>query len=743
MRTNKLHLPMIFILAGLFLVATSSLSAREASDEDAFELEEIKVTAEKREVNVQDTAISITAFTGADIRDKSLLTIGSALSSTPGVLVQGNTVGRQIFIRGVGSNVSTNLSDPAVAVTIDNVYAGRTESPLADMYDVERLEVLRGPQGTLHGRNAEGGAVRVITNAPKDEIEAVANFRIGDYNLKHLDGVLNTPTSEKSAARFAFLRETRDGYLSDGGMNSDRFSARGKFSYKPTDDLSFLATVDYSLDKSFNVSTVPTPGSAGNLPPMPWNDDIGTEGWALPEGSDPWTNDEYHYGEAELETTIYSLQIEYDLKWAQLTLTPTYTDYTRFTLGELFMGTGIGDGTLEGQTRNFDQWTGEITLSSPAGNPVSWVAGFYLLESEYEEDRDVTDPLDYGDDDWHFITYNHPAETYAVFGQITYPLTDRLRATGGLRYSIDKRALDYRYGNADVPVDDPLYSYTNGTGVYDSGIVRYEDDAPTTTYKAGIEFDFSEATMLYAQVATGFKQGGLNAGAPPTEFDPEEVVAYEIGSKSRLFGNRMQVNLELFYYDYNNFQVACYNEILIGETGDVEGTSLILNAEKGTNKGGEVEFDYLLTTQDRIKMNVAYLNAKYGEITIPANPTQGMTEDFPLDGEPVTNSPEWTGSLGYQHIWILDDGAQITSDITTRLSSGYYTTLERWQAEPWQDSYHRSDVSVNYTSPDGKKSLSIWCKNIENDAQTTIALPFYRRIITDPRTVGVNISFRY
>jgi len=727
---------------GLVFGSPGAASAQE-SNRDEFTLEEITVTAEKREENVQKTAISVTALTQADVTEKALLTLDNVLGNVPAVVVQGSTTGKQIYLRGIGSNVSTNQSDPAVAVIIDNVYAGRSEVPLSDVYDLERIEVLRGPQGTLYGRNAEGGIVNVVTSAPKDRFQILANFRLGDYNLKHIDGAINMPLSDKVAARVAFLRETRDGYLSDGGMNSDRFSARAKLSYKPNDKLSFLATIDYSVDNSFNVSTVPTPGSAGNLPPMPWNDDIATKGWALPEGSAPWTNDQYHYGEARLTQTLYSAEVVYDMGWGQIKVVPTYTEHSRFTLGELFMGTGMGDGTLDGQLRNFDQWTGELTLASAADSAVKWIGGYYFLKSNYKEDRGVTDPLDYGDSAWHYVTYNHPAKTGAYFGQATYPINDRLDLTAGIRRSIDNRSMDYRYANANVPIDDPMYASTNGTGVYDSGILHYEDKAPTTTYKAGIEYDIAEDSMLYAQMSTGFKQGGLNLTAPPKAFLPEELLAYEIGSKNRFINGRMQVNMELFYYNYDKFQITVANETTIGESGDLEQAMMIINAEKTTHKGGEIEMDYLLTAVDKLKMNVAYLDAKYGELTIPANPMMGLPEAFPLTGTQVANSPKWTGSLGYQHIWSLDDGAEVTANISTRLSSGYYTTVEKWQALPWQGSYHRSDASINYRTADGKWTVVVWSKNLENKAQTTVALPFYRRIITDPRTVGVNVSFRY
>jgi len=721
----------------------SSPPAQATDTEEEFTLEEITVTAEKREANIQSTAISVTALTGSDITEKSLLTLDNILGNVPAVVVQGSTTGKQIYLRGIGSNVSTNQSDPAVAVIIDNVYAGRSEVPLTDVYDLERIEVLRGPQGTLYGRNAEGGIVNVVTSVPKDRFELLSNFRLGDYNLKHLDGAINMPFSNNIAARIAFLRETRDGYLSDGGMNSDRFSARGKLSYKPNEKLSFLATIDYSVDNSFNVATVPTPGSAGKLPPMPWNDNIGTEGWALPEGSDPWTNDEYHYGKARLTQTLYSLEVSYDMGWGQIKLIPTYTKHSRFTLGELFMGTGMGDGTLDGQTRNFDQWTGEITLTSAEDSPIKWIGGYYFLKSNYNEDRGVTDPLDYGDSNWHYVTYNHPAKTGAYFGQATYPVNDRWNLTAGIRRSIDNRSMDYRYANANVPTDDPMYAYTNGTGVYDSGRLRYEDKAPTTTYKAGVDFNPSEDSMLYAQISTGFKQGGLNMTAPPKAFSPEELLAYEIGSKNRFFSGRMQINMELFYYDYDKFQITVANETSIGESGELEQAMMIINADKTTHKGGEIEMDYLFTVNDLLKMNMSYLDARYGKLIIPANPMMGLPEAYPLTGTQVANSPKWTGSLGYQHTWTLDNGDGVTFNISTKLSSGYYTTVEKWQASPWQDSYHRSDASVNYQSADGKWTVGVWSKNLENKAQTTVALPFYRRIITDPRTVGVNISFKY
>jgi iron complex outermembrane recepter protein len=770
----------ITMILGAFLIVSSFpvvYAQENASDE--FTLEEITVTAEKRTTDVQKTALSVTAISGDNIRDEAKSTLESVLRDVASVEVGYSNRGGQINIRGIGSYVDTSMADPAVAVIEDNIYNGNSLATMGFMYDTDRIEVLRGPQGTLYGRNATGGTINVLSRKPVDKFEVTANFQIGDYNLKHFDGAVNIPLSEKWAARVAFLRDTRDGYLSSGDMDSNVFGFRAKVNYEPTDKFTVLATYEYFWEDDHGSNTVPIPGSAGNLPrlgpppnfgwtvpdvnhdgiaddflsPDPDNPglflnapngtpDLIDTGWIVPNGSDEWEVDEWHpAGSSFITKSAYSLQLDWDLGWAQLTAVPSIADSHNLNIDSHLAGIAqtVNPYSVNalgtGQDNYRKQTSGEIRLASAADSKFTWLVGYYYMKSDNSRPGfQQQDPTTYSDANWHFVTNSNPNVTNALFGQATYPVSDRLRLTGGLRYSKDDLEMEFRYGT------NPLY---NDVAVYDSGWLFYSQSIKSTTYKAGIEFDVAEKSMLYAQISTGFKQGGLNLTAPPTKFKPEELVAYEFGSKNRFLDNRMQLNFEAFLYNYDNMQAQMPTFAPVGNSGTQAMIMGILNAEKGTLKGADLELQYLFTQNDRIVTSASYLSSEIGHFIIPGPNPFGLTAPFDMTGRPMSSTPKWAGTLAYEHTWLFENGATVTSRLDTKISTGYYRTLEQWIPYAWNEGYHRSNLNVTYKSPDGKWSTGVWANNLENGAQYTWSVPFYRAQIKPPRTFGVNISVRY
>ena len=268
-------------------------------------------------------------------------------------------------------------------------------------------------------------------------------------------------------------------------------------------------------------------------------------------------------------------------------------------------------------------------------------------------------------------------------------------------------------------------------------------DVSSTTYRAGIEFDLLENSMLYAHLATGFKQGGLNTSAPPSEFKPEELVAYELGMKNRFLDDRMQLNFEAFSYKYDQMQAQMPMGVAIGDTGGMGFIMGILNAKEGTLSGFDLEMDYLFTQNDMVSVSGSYLSSEVGEFIIPGPNPFGLMAPFDMTGRQMSSSPEWAVTLAYEHTWVLDNGDTVTSRIDTKISAGYWNTLEQWLPYAWNDGYNRSNFNVTYRTADGKWSAGVWGSNLENDAQYTWAVPFYRAQIKAPRTFGVSASFRY
>lgn len=448
------------ILLGLILTL-GSFPAVYAQEEEAakeeFTLEEITVTAEKREVDVQKAPMVVTAISGNDIATRAITDLKESLLNLAGVAMMESPRGGQVFIRGIGTAMDLNQSDPSIAINRDNVYLGGSEASFSTMYDIDRVEVIRGPQGTMYGRNAAGGQVNVITKKPTDEFEASAGLSIGQYNLMSYNAVVNVPMADTLALRVAMDRQDRDGYFSDGSMNAKRFAMRTKVSYKPSNNLSFLLSYEYMDDKSSGANTVPVPGSAGKLdlmgppagtpgvtmadygwkvpdangdgiaddnispepedggaggPPPPGppgggapagfiNEpngipDIVDTGWEIPLGGDEWTNDIYH--PAPLNDNQYhlvSLEATLDMGWSKLTLIPTLNKNTRNLMSELIMGISTGGGLMS-QPYTQTQWSGEARLSSSEDSRFTWVVGGYYWKNDNKAANyvEAQDPLE-------------------------------------------------------------------------------------------------------------------------------------------------------------------------------------------------------------------------------------------------------------------------------------------------------------------------------------------------------------
>ena len=684
-------------------------------------LQTVVVTAERRSAPVQKTAISITALSGEEMRAKGQTDLGSVLADTPALQVQASPQGGQVFIRGVGANGDSNWVDPAVSINLDGVYSGRAERVFSSLYDIARVEVLRGPQGTLYGRNATGGSVNVITNNPGKRFEAGVETQFGTYDLRHVDGFVNVPVSDMLAFRIAMMRETRDGYFSNNGRASDLTSGRFKVLLKPTSALSLLATYDDFKSEGNGQTTVPRP-FAGGPPFFNWRTDY----------SDPWEVDPLHPADTQrtrFRTT--SLQADWELPFGVLTLLPAQTKSKRYTETSLISGIAVpGDALpLPASTWEETQRTFEVRLASPARSPVKWVLGGYTYKSDNVQ---TGSPPAFPPPTFEAYGTQVPADSKAVFGQATFPLSDALRATAGLRYTKDQKT--YLYGVRSTPVSTVVG--------YDSGALSVSSAYNAVSYKVGVEYDVAPQAMLYAQVATGYKAGGFSTTAtPPLAYEPEKLTALEIGSKNRFMDNRLQVNGELYFYSYKNYQVQYADFAAPSPVPGDTATSFqqyVVNGGAGRNSGFELESRYRVLPDTELRAALTYAKARYGDFTNPALAY--------LNGSKVASTPEWTATLGAEQTWSLAGGA-LTLGGQIRFSDGYRVTLESGlpggDGNSLQAGFHKTDLRLSYAPDSERWNIALWAKNLENKAQTTQSLPFGRVQITDPRTVGVNAGFRF
>jgi len=726
--------------------AIGAATAGDAGDA----LQEIIVTAEKRPEEAQRIAISISTLSGDDLARRGEVELDTALRNVPSLQIQTTAQGGEFYIRGVGANGDSNYVDPAVALSIDGVYNGRSERLAAPLYDINRIEVLRGPQGTLAGRNAEGGAVNVLTNGPViGNSETRLDVNVGNYDLAHIDVAQNIPVNDELAFRVAAMREDRHGYFTNDGYASHVAAFRVKGLYEPTENLSIQLLFDYSHQSGLWATTVPAPLPFAGPPPPVYNSTSDPKcagpsgGWLITQPNNPWYVDPCHPADSiDYKFETVALQVDYRTPWGTVTFIPTYLHDTRDDLTGLVVGNDpFFGGTPTAADDSENQKTVELRITSPAASPIKWVVGYYFLRTDdggtfgalSTFSGTVTGTSN------AIALYNTNSEgapaatSKAPYGQITYPITDTFRVTGGLRYTQDSKSQAVRIVSIAIPG-------------YDSGRDVVTNAYSATNYKAGVEYDMAPKSMLYAQVTTGYKAGGFDTTtAVPESYQPEHIKAYELGIKNRFLNDSLQINADVYYYDYADLQVQYANPsgnplpiptqyIPTGVTYRLF-QQFIVNAATGKNKGAELETRYRFTRNDELDLSITYARALYGNFSIAALQR--------LNGQPIAMTPEDTAILNYEHDWLFASG-KVAAQVDSKWSSSYLATVNnRASAYGFQKAYSRSDASLAYDA-NSHWSLTAWVKNIENKAQTQEGdYPLNRVFINFPRTYGVNLGLKF
>lgn len=724
-------------------------------------LDEVVVTAQKRGENVQKIPIAVSVLSGAKIAERGLTAMDNALRTVPGVEIQQVAQGAQVFIRGIGSSIDPSLADPSVALMVDGIYNGRTEAMQVGAFDMNRIEVLRGPQGTLYGRNATGGTVNVITNDPNlSGNEGNIRLSAGNFGMKKMEGMYNLALSQKFGIRIAGFWENRNGYIDDGSDNLNHGAGRVKFLYKPSDKLSILGKVEVYRRSDFGPNTIPIPGSAGQLffpPPFfvsnfdptittgpPFTGGVPIlrfpDGWQVTDPDNNWSNNPEHVpGELERESETYNLQIEADLgKAGNLAILPGITRvYSRLLSNYLFgsiapfTGPTFDTSPLMEEESSVTYASVEARLASKESSKLKYLLGLFYLNSGpnkgFEEIPNIVSSL--SGQAVNTSNILQPNNTLAIFAQGTYPFSDKFRGTVGLRFSNDQNGQGY-----SIAVDGVEAS----TGEFEQSVNNFQ-------YKIGIEADLGKSSLLYAHVATGFKQGGIVATVPARSFDPETLTSYEIGLKNRFLGDRLQVNLSAFFYDFNDYQIWFFEALPIGDVTDANGNPVINNftvvGNAGNSKIAGAELDLVLAPWKGglLSASATLLDADYGALTLPDNPFVGQGE-FPLEGKQVQNSPDYTFNFSFYQEIGLGKGT-LAAGINSKVSDSYFASHELFMPGGLQEAYSRTNLNVNFRF--NQFDLGFFLNNIENDGQVLFPFPAYRQLVSAPRHYGFSAGMKF
>ena len=696
-------------------------------------IEEVVVTAQKREENLQDIPIAVSAFDANGIRDARIEEMGDIVARTPNFsFTPYSGVDPQLFIRGIGSSDDGAGGDPSVVVFIDEVAVNRASSSSFEVYDISRIEVLRGPQGTLYGKNAIGGAINFITNKPEDVFSASLSVTpAGDRDRFETRGHLNLPINDKVALRVAGATKKRDGFSKNiitghDVETMDTRSGRLQLNYLPTDTLDILFNIDHTRDEN----------ESGSRKAVPVGTYLPARGF-IPTPN-PRHVESLYDGELNRKITNSYLRINWDMEWATMTSITGFRTTKFDWVQDLGGMTGIPTApftTVNFASEDDKQFTQELRLNGEAfGGDMIWVAGLYFSD----EDIDREEPFKKRSGTILSLTafdqFNN-SKSYAAFGQLTYSLTERLNLTLGARYTIDKKDVEL------AAID--LYHGAPGTAI---AVAQEEYDISTDeswsafTPKATLDFALNDSSMLYATVASGYKSGGYqsappNAAAARESFDPEEVISYEMGAKTQWFENRMRLNVSGFLMDYTDLQVL---QLIYLVPGDASTSLLVVdNAADATIKGIEMEFLLKPLYALDIGGSYSWLDATFD--------TYFDANGVDLSGNRLRRSPKNSGGIFLQYTHDFDNGSALMVRTEYNYKGTQFFENDN-RPVSFEDSYEVFDASVKYLSADGSWDLNLWGKNLTDELYRTNSISvvdtgFSR--LSAPRTWGLSITKRF
>lgn len=675
-------------------------------------LGDIVVTAQKRSESLQRSPAAITAIEGSAIAARGIADLRSIGSSIPSARFNVENNLAQVYIRGVGDGLDNPYIAEAVGMQIDGVYIPRWATG-SGLFDVDRLEVLPGPQGTLYGRAAIGGVVNITTRRPTQDFEVSTSAEGGNYGTAHIFGAVNVPVNDQVSMRAAADYNYHDGYNSNGTDSRNSFGGRLSLLGKPNDDITIYLWGVYYENKSrlSPLFYVPGVGNPRNLPEFDSNQVFFYPPNGYPNALTYNRFKSYRFG-GQIDLNLGAITVSY---------IPGYVwnrEHSLRTINGFPQRTNIG-GT---------QYSNEFRFSNTDKGQLNWLIGLYQFHN--------SDPYY-----WTFGRVvlpfgSFPAESgpwlagndftskdtqYAAYGQASYSLSDAVRLTVGGRYSWER--LKTTDAKAFFPI---LPNFDQGTLTF-----NYSDSWSHFDWKLGVEADAGPQSLLYANVQTGFNPGtfGADPASAAQRLKGQKMLGFTVGSKNRFANDKLQANLELFYYRYTDQLINAFNA--------ATGGFLVYNAPRSRMYGAQLDTAYAFSSQTRINFSASYLNARISKFNNGTVNLSGFTLPF---------SPKLTLIGGFEHSIPLNSGASIKFRADVAYNSGYWAVFDH-TPDLRQDSYTKTDLSLTYYSPDEKFDIGVWARNVEDSEIIAAAAgngrphPFGGSAYLDaPRTYGVRVN---
>lgn len=761
--TKKSSLALAVFMAGSFISGSAIAGTK---------LEEIVVTAQKRAENVQDVPLSIAVFSSEKLKELGAGVSRDLAAVTPNLQWKGDSdlLGNNIFLRGIGTNSLGAEAVSAVGIYVDEVGIVNSQAVGFFLFDLDRVEVLRGPQGTLYGRNSTGGAVNYHSKKPEigSDLHGYIDVNVGSFEQRDLEAAVGFSVADNAAARISVLHKETEGAMDIKGANKessqDADAVRGQVLWEPVESLSILANLHYGEVegnlrpyKQIGLLAPAQPiagfGPAGPIPnPCPFNPGIGSGcsdlfGFVDDDDYDSASAD--FVGRDEAETIGGLLNVNWELDGVTVTSITAYEDFE--SVRNQDVDASLNDILTQPAIGSSEQFTQEIRFSSTGDSRLNWIAGLYYSNENLDQEVLITTRgfgpgfVSMGPNlEGIHLDYTQETESYAIFGQAVYDISEKFSLTLGLRRTWEEKEMVHTSSvvNLDSFPDSDLINLNNDLSpfVLFPTIDGVEDEINVAeySYRVALDYQVTEDILLFTSLTRSFKSGVGNSQATfdPLEaglVDPEFLKAFEVGFKSTLLDNRLQLNGTLFYYDFTDQQVTIFTP-----TGSGIPVQVISNAGKSTIFGAEFELTAQLTENWLTTFGLGLLDTEYDEFDA------GLLGD--LSGNELAAAPEinFNGLIKYEQ--------ELGNGVFSAQVDFTYTDDQFFSAnnDPilTEEGYWLAGARVAYKMMDEKLEVALWVKNLFDkeyvtDAFDVASFGYDLAQVGIQRRVGVNVRYLF
>jgi iron complex outermembrane receptor protein len=782
-------------LGGALCVLAVGVEAQEVQG-TGLTLEEITVTARRREESLQSTPVAVTALTGEALEMRAATSVEAVSQFVPNVqfdgaaALSGGAYNATVFIRGIGQNDFAIFSDPGAAMYLDGVYLGRSIGGIMDAVDLERVEVLRGPQGTLFGRNTIGGAVNIVSRLPSDEFEGEVSLTGGRFNRFDGKAVVNIPLSDTFSTRFTVASINRDGYqkrLTDGEDPGDRDARIGRVQalWNASETLDFTLSLDATRVRQNSapltlVDVAPVGVPFQNLYnglvapglgiPAPNGVSTVNVSWRTADIDETWAGGP---SVNDLDARGASLTVDWDLGAVAVKSITAYRE-----LEALFARDGDNTPFTFRETINDDdqdQFSQELQLAGTSFDErLTWLVGAYYFDESAQEEGKANlalgtfaalealtlapgttwcglpgpnpraiaacpppplrfggagNPNNVGVDVGVDLFTRVANESVALFGQGTFDITDTLSVTAGLRWTQDDKEVQlvhFREASGQYVVGAP--------GTQDTFVEKWSEVTP----KLGLELQLTQDALLYLSYAKGYKSGGFNArplsgiAEVQTPYDPEIVDSYEVGAKTSWWDRRVTANLAAFFNDYTDMQL----------TINATPQNFVRNAGEAEIKGAELEVVARLAQGFDVNVAAGYLDAQYTELD-----PQLATLNPPLTADKkLVKAPDWTLSAGMQYRFDVGAGEIVLRGDWSYKSKVFHDVFN--DARIAQEAFDLFNAYAAFITSGGRWEIAVFGTNLSDEryrlsGNSSAGFGLAESTFSPPREWGATLRYRF